>query len=768
MKVRRFNMRITKQTYPKLWLLHERFTDEERRNGFDIDDAEFWKFRAEQNETHPHLSDAEKDLNAIYNAHQHPGFKPAAPAPVKVIETTQAPVKVEAESKINSRMIAIALWIIVFLLILLLSGVKLHAQSVTVRGVPLGTTTAANVTVTAACIANHNCFDVDLLNIPHIICDSGCGGAASFSDNSAFTVGTTAINVIGAYYTSGSAPTLSTGNAGRVRMDSNSYLYTDCVVGCSGGATTPADAFSNPTTAGLQFDLLAGFNGTTWDRLRDDTNKYLYVDCAIGCSAASNYALESGGNLDAIATDLGGTLTVQPSGGLMAVDLQYFGSTGPLSLGQQIAANSIPVILPSATITTLTPPTAAAIGTAVATDLLIGTQLAAVSEPVALPTATITTLTPPTAAAIASAIVANPPTVPVTGTFYPSTQPVSIASAQVASGAIASGAVASGAIASGACAVGCIADGGEVTLGAKADAKSTATDTTPITVMSVLKQISASVQAPPSQVVSCSTACEVSPTTAANTVSNPFFNTLTDNAGHANTYNSTTTSSKYGADANILSILGTAPTTAGKIDIKGADGDVFVRQTTGTNLHVVTDATSVLAANQSVNLSQVNAHTTAECGLNGCQSVGGATADGAAATTDPVPIAGKGAAGVNRVPVVCDNWAPFSLASTTALKIITLVSGKNIYICSINIVSAAANNVALIDGTNSTTDCNAATHGMAGGTTAATGWNFAANSGLTQGSGIGVIAATVTVSHDVCLLASGSGQVSGVIGWTDF
>src|SRR6185312_14649884 len=39
------------------------------------------------------------------------------------------------------------------------------------------------------------------------------------------------------------------------------------------------------------------------------------------------------------------------------------------------------------------------------------------------------------------------------------------------------------------------ADGANVTLGAKADAKSTATDTTAITIMSVLKQISASVQA---------------------------------------------------------------------------------------------------------------------------------------------------------------------------------------------------------------------------------------------------------------------------------
>ena len=42
-----------------------------------------------------------------------------------------------------------------------------------------------------------------------------------------------------------------------------------------------------------------------------------------------------------------------------------------------------------------------------------------------------------------------------------------------------------------------IVDGASVTLGAKADAKSTATDTTPATVVSILKQISASVQAPP-------------------------------------------------------------------------------------------------------------------------------------------------------------------------------------------------------------------------------------------------------------------------------
>lgn len=69
-----------------------------------------------------------------------------------------------------------------------------------------------------------------------------------------------------------------------------------------------------------------------------------------------------------------------------------------------------------------------------------------------------------------------------------------VASGAFASGSIASGAVASGAVASGAFVSGSVSDGAVVTLGAKTDAKSTATDATSITIMQVLKQISASVQ----------------------------------------------------------------------------------------------------------------------------------------------------------------------------------------------------------------------------------------------------------------------------------
>lgn len=89
--------------------------------------------------------------------------------------------------------------------------------------------------------------------------------------------------------------------------------------------------------------------------------------------------------------------------------------------------------------------------------------------------------------------------------------------------------------------------------------------------------------------------------------------------------------------SDISTIAGTAPTTVGKLDIKGADGDVFVRQATASNLNatvigagsagtanagvvtvqgiasmtklLVTPDSVALPANQSVNVSQINGVT---------------------------------------------------------------------------------------------------------------------------------------------------------------
>lgn len=192
--------------------------------------------------------------------------------------------------------------------------------------------------------------------------------------------------------------------------------------------------------------------------------------------------------------------------------------------------------------------------------------------------------------------------------------------------------------------------------------------------------------------------------------------------------------------------------------------------TINTTLGSPFQAGGALAANQSVNVAQVNGVAT--------QVNTGAVGTGSqrvAVGTDTATIAGSAPGTQDVIPMGCagqtianTTYTPFTLASTTSLKLVTKVSAKKVYICSINIVSAAANNVALIEGTKVTTDCDTSTAGLAGGTTAATGWNFAANGGLTLGNGQGIIAKSGTANFDVCLLASGSGQLSGGITWAQF
>jgi hypothetical protein len=70
---------------------------------------------------------------------------------------------------------------------------------------------------------------------------------------------------------------------------------------------------------------------------------------------------------------------------------------------------------------------------------------------------------------------------------------------------------------------------------------------------------------------------------------------LQDNAGNGLTSNSTTYTAKFALDENLLGTLGTAFSTPGKVDIKGADGDVFVRQATASNLNATVVGTGTFA-----------------------------------------------------------------------------------------------------------------------------------------------------------------------------
>jgi hypothetical protein len=102
-----------------------------------------------------------------------------------------------------------------------------------------------------------------------------------------------------------------------------------------------------------------------------------------------------------------------------------------------------------------------------------------------------------------------------------------------------------------------------------------------------------------------------------------------------------------------------------------------------------------------------------------------------------------------------------TISITANGQIITGTSGKQTYVCYMMYVTATAQNIALVEGTGTT--CGTSTTGMAGGSTAATGQNWAANGGFSGGDGRSWIFKTATAADNVCLLLSGSGQTSGVV-----
>ena len=105
----------------------------------------------------------------------------------------------------------------------------------------------------------------------------GGGGGSTFGQTFP-TTGT----AIGAY---------NGGNMVYVAADSSHNLDVNCVAGCSAGTGTFAnnsDAVATSSTNGQAAAWLYAFNGSTWDRLRDDGGKNLYVNLATALPAGGN------------------------------------------------------------------------------------------------------------------------------------------------------------------------------------------------------------------------------------------------------------------------------------------------------------------------------------------------------------------------------------------------------------------------------------------------------------------------------------------------
>jgi hypothetical protein len=106
-------------------------------------------------------------------------------------------------------------------------------------------------------------------------------------------------------------------------------------------------------------------------------------------------------------------------------------------------------------------------------------------------------------------------------------------------------------------------------------------------------------------------------------------------------------------------------------------------------------------------------------------------------------------------------YFPVDIVTATTTEIANAVASEFFYICSISLVTASANNVAIVE--DDTDACASPTAGVNGGVTAAEGWNFAANGGLTQGNGQGAIMKTGTANRYLCIITSAAVQLSGTI-----
>ena len=137
----------------------------------------------------------------------------------------------------------------------------------------------------------------------------------------------------------------------------------------------------------------------------------------------------------------------------------------------------------------------------------------------------------------------------------------------------------------------------------------------------------------------------------------------------------------------------------------------------------------------------------------------GTTGDNATLNTDALGLLWvRGLDPCNGVAKVA---VPFSFSTATTTQLVAASASNKVYVCALNIVTTAANNVALIE--DDTAACASPTAGMAGGTTAATGWNFAANGGMTLGNGNGTVTVSAATNRYVCLINSAATQTSGTL-----
>lgn len=309
--------------------------------------------------------------------------------------------------------------------------------------------------------------------------------------------------------------------------------------------------------------------------------------------------------------------------------------------------------------------------------------------------------------------IASGTALPISGTVTATptgTQAISAASASYASGAFSSGAFASGAVASGAFASGSIASGA---MAAGSHAAGSGVDGWDLTQGAI---------------------ADAAVTAGATGSVSAKLRSISRDVMTVNTW--------AGGTLGAMAAYGTSP---GAVNVPGVNAYVTNTLSALTPGDGVTTGTYASGSPVFGNTMLWNGTT-----YDRWKSAG-STGIAAVATTDPCQSATV-------------NSTPINISTATTTRIATEASSVRVYICHLSIVTNAANNVALIEGTGSS--CAGGTPaGMAGGTTASSGWNFSANGGISLGMGGYSINQTLNTNYSVCLVTSAATQLSGVMKW---
>lgn len=576
-------------------------------------------------------------------------------------------------------------------------------------------------TLTAVTSITNSVTVTDGAGALNVICDSGCTPGGSFADNAAFTFGTTAINVAGYVVDDTSTNAATENSAAAPRMSTNRVAYSQL-----------RDAAGNERGANVTAGFALVVDGSGSTQPVSATN--LDIRDLTSVSDSVSAAQSGTWNIGTVTTVSGATITTFPDNEPFNL-AQITGSTAQIATaaldttGAGLLAAAITAQLDDAATSTVTENQFAHVRLSSARRLLVDGS--GVTQPVSgTVTATATDLDIRNLVFATDKVdVSGSSSVGVTGTFFQATQPISIEQTgnNNAVDVLTLPAVTASALS--------IGDG-----------------TNPVVV-------------------------------------------LTDGADNlVNTNNQLITGAHlYAFDgATWDRMLGNS--TDGLLVNLGTNNDVTV---TGSVTATVA-STTVTAAAASIGKAEDAAHADLDVGVpalavrddtlnirSGAENDyeplhtdanGGLwTRDIATSATGAAPPAsgsyavglGSGGTGGFLVGIpVCDSFFPVDIVTATTTLAVTGVAGRHVRICSLNLITAAANNVAIIAGTNGS--CGTSTAGMNGGVTAAEGWNLAANGGIALGSGLGTVMRTETTGDSVCIITSAATQLSGTLAYTIF